>query len=370
MDENAQEESNIAAVYAHGSSSCQYTQQDLDNPLDSSNAVPVIRASSSPLSSPLSLTPLSPFPPSPTTASSSLQSQISNVANGFASPGAPAASSEISHRSICREETTGPDLAASPPLNNSRDDSVLARTRSPRLGSDYDPNSDPTGRAGESRDAPHTVSKGAPRLILAADHRSALPPSSADIPIFERLGEDLTWTKKRLGSNFGQAVTIRREHPAEAQNVAPKTKRGMKRKTSTYLKPSPGADRISPEPLVALINEIGQTNTTADIRESVRKLKAMPHQVRNPAEGLYSGTPMPADAPPAWIIQAAPNLARQIEGSAFNEQLSRICNRMASQTFTASIVLHTPNHACSCMNSIDIHASILTGPRHGNGPNV
>ena len=65
---------------------------------------------------------------------------------------------------------------------------------------------------------------------------------------------------------------------------------------------------------------------------------------------------MQIDAPPAWMIQATPNLARQIEGSAFNEQLSRICNRMALADFYC---VYRAAHAKPCLflHELDRHPS-------------
>lgn len=68
---------------------------------------------------------------------------------------------------------------------------------------------------------------------------------------------------------------------------------------------------------------------------------------------------MQIDAPPACIIQATPNLARQIEGSAFNEQLSRICNRMALADFYC---VYRAAHAKPCLflHELDRHPSEYT----------
>jgi len=110
-------------------------------------------------------------------------------------------------------------------------------------------------------------------------------------------------------------------------------KRGTKRKALKSHETSAAADRTSPGPLIALVNQIGRTNTIADIQETIEELKARPYPARALAESLHCRTPMQIDTPPAQIIQATPNLVREIEGSIFNEHLSRICHRIALADF-------------------------------------
>lgn len=237
---------------------------------------------------------------------------------------------------------------AFPPIDNSQSDSVLVRTHLSRFGSDKvtaqctdlhngsgsDSDSGFAGEAGELPDPRHAASTGASKSSPAASPRFAFPPSPTEVPIFQKSEDGLTWTKKKLRSNSGQAVKIRQEPPAETQNIAPKTKKKVKKKASTLHQSSPVPDHTGCEPLVVLINQIGQTNTIADIQESVRQPKARkPHQIRNPSEGLQSRTPIHIDTPPARIVDSTPYLARKIENSFFNDQLSRVYNRMALANF-------------------------------------
>lgn len=136
-----------------------------------------------------------------------------------------------------------------------------------------------------------------------------------------------------MRSNSGRAVKIFGSHSAEAQNSNTETKGGAKRKTRKLHKELRFGDHTAPGPLVALINQIGQDDKTAEVQEIVRKLKARPHELRNPAQSFRSRIPMQIDTPPAQIIKAIPNLVGEIEDSTINEQLSRVCNRIALADF-------------------------------------
>lgn len=128
-------------------------------------------------------------------------------------------------------------------------------------------------------------------------------------------------------------MKAQQDHLAEGHNTVPKAKKGTKRKASVSYEQLVVADRTSPGRLVAFVNQIGRTNTIPDIRETIQELKARPYQVDTLDESLHSRTPLQIDTPPARIIQATPNLAREIEGSIFNEYLSHICHRMALANF-------------------------------------
>jgi len=227
----------------------------------------------------------------------------------------------------------------SAPNDVSQDGSTLALCL-PQLGpdkvtgqcADLHDHSDSVREAGGPFDPRYTASDTPSGSSLAGDHHSVPLLLSAEIPLSEKSRETLTWTKKRLRPNPG-AVRTQKDHPAEADNKITNTKRGTKRKATTLQDPGLVADRTSPGPLVALVNQIGQTNTIAEIQDTVQQLKTKPHYVRNLAECLCSRTPIQIDTPPAQIIQATPDLAREIESSIFNEQLSRICNRIALADF-------------------------------------
>jgi len=128
-------------------------------------------------------------------------------------------------------------------------------------------------------------------------------------------------------------VKTQQDHSAEDHNTNPKTKKGTKRKRSASHEPSAAADRTSPGPLVASINQIGRTNTIAEIQEAFQDLKGRPHRLHDPAKSIQSRTPVRIDTAPARVIEITPNLAREIEGSTVNEQLSRVRSRMALADF-------------------------------------
>ena len=229
----------------------------------------------------------------------------------------------------------------SPPINNSRVD--LAETSLPRLDSNEvttqctdlqdDSDSESSWEVAGPFDLRHTSSKSSGGERSAGNDHSALQPSPAEVPISKRPEDSFSWTKERLRSKPGQAVKAQQDHLAEGHNTVPKAKKGTKRKASVSHEQSVVADRTSPGRLVALVNQIGRTNTIPDIRETIQELKARPYQVDTLDESLHSRTPLQIDTPPARIIQATPNLAREIEGSIFNEYLSHICHRMALANF-------------------------------------
>jgi len=263
------------------------------------NAVPASRASSSPLSSPRSFSSRSSrLPSSPT--------------------------------------------RTSPLIDNSRDEAFSIGTSSPRHSDKVttqstDLQDDSDSESGKEAGGPihlqHTISKSADGIRSVGDDHPALKLLPTEAQISETSEEDLPWTKRRLRSNPGQTGGAQQAQSVEDHNTTTKTQKGTKRKASTSHESSAAADRTSPGPLVALVNQIGRTNTVADIRETIQELKASPYRTRNLAEGLHSRTPMQIDTPPSQIIQVTLNLVRDIEGSIFNEHLSRICHRRSLADF-------------------------------------
>lgn len=228
-----------------------------------------------------------------------------------------------------------------PPVNNSRDH--LVETSLPRFGSNEvitqctglqdDSDSESSWKVAGPFDLRHTISKNSDRERSAGNDHSVFQPSPAEVPIPKRPEESFSWTKERLRSKPGQAIKAQQDHSAEDHNTIPETRKGTKRKTSASHEQSVVADRTSPGRFVVLVNQIGRTNTIPNIREIIQELKARPYQADTLDESLCSRTPLQIDTPPARIIQATPNLAREIEGSIFNEHLSRICHRMALANF-------------------------------------
>ena len=148
-------------------------------------------------------------------------------------------------------------------------------------------------------------------MRLADNDHSALQPSPAEAPISERSEESFSWTKERLRSKPVQAVKAQHDHSAEGHNTITRTRNVTKRKASASHEQSVVADRTSPGPLVALVNQIGRTNTILNIRETIQELKARPYQADTLDESLHSRTPLQIDTPPARIMQATPNLVRE-----------------------------------------------------------
>lgn len=211
---------------------------------------------------------------------------------------------------------------------------------------------------GGSIDPRHTILKSPDGVSSAGDDHSALQPLPTETPISETSEEDPSWTKRRLRSNTCQTGGTQQVQSAEDYNTTTKTQKGKKRKASTSREISAAADRTSPGPLVALVNQIGRTNTIADIRETIGELKTSPYRARALAESLYSRTFMQIDNAPARIIQATPNLARDIEGSIFNEQLSRICHRTALADFYCAYrAAHTKSHVFRGIGPASLPAS-------------
>lgn len=237
------------------------------------NTIPASRASSSPLSSPQSLSSLSsPLPSSPT--------------------------------------------RTSPPTNNSRDD--VAEISLPRLDSNEvatqctdlqdDSDSDSGNEVGGPPDPRHTIPKSPNGVRSACNNQLAVQPSPAEAPVSERPKDILSWKEGRLRSKPSQAMKAQQDHSAEDHNTTTKTKKGTKRKASTSHEQPAVEGRTSSGPLVALVNQIGRTNTIPDLQETIQELKARPYQTHALAESLHTRTPMQIDYPPARIIQAIPNL--------------------------------------------------------------
>jgi len=98
------------------------------------------------------------------------------------------------------------------------------------------------------------------------DDHSDLQPLPTEVQTTETSEEDLLWTKRRLRSNPGQTGVTQQARSIEDYNTTTKTQKGTKRKASTSCELSAAADRTSPGPLIALVNQIGRTNTIVDIR--------------------------------------------------------------------------------------------------------
>lgn len=74
----------------------------------------------------------------------------------------------------------------------SRTGSEKVTTECTNLHDGSDSDSEFVGEAGEPPNSRHAVSIGTSRSSLAASPRFALPPSSTDVPVLERLEDDLT----------------------------------------------------------------------------------------------------------------------------------------------------------------------------------
>lgn len=230
-----------------------------------------------------------------------------------------------------------------PSIDNSRNGSSLAGTSLSQLGSDnvisqftdfQDDSLSEFGReAGGPFDPRQSSTKSPNGMESASNDHPALQPSPAKEPISERSEGNLSRTKRRLRSNDRLASKTQPDHSREDYDTSIKTKKGTKRKASASPETSVAADRTSPGPLVALVNQIGRNNTIADIRENVQELKASPYRARALAESLHRKQLIQIGTSPARIIQATPNLAREIEHSTFNEQVSRIYYRIAIANF-------------------------------------
>ena len=151
-------------------------------------------------------------------------------------------------------------------------------------------------------------------------------------------------------------MTIRQEHSTKAQQVGFKTRREKRKKLFTCHRLSPVSDRTGRKPLKVLINQIGQNNMMVDIQESVRKLETRSYNVRKPVRYLSSSTPIHIDTPAARIIDAVPHLARELEDSTLNEQLSRVHHRIALADFYCAYrVAHAQSH--TFLKEVDRHSS-------------
>ena len=252
----------------------------------------------------------------------------------------------ISSRSTPLSSPRSTSSVSSPPINNAQDQYVWPGTGR-RLDRE-DPNSDSevAEEVVRSPIPPSASSNEASRPGSAATDRSAFPSSSTTLPVLESLEEGSTWTRKRLRPKSGQAVAIRQEHPTEAQQVGSRTGREKRRKLSTCHRLSPVPDRTGRKPLEVLINQIGQNNTTADIQESARKLETRSYNVRKPVRYLPSRTLIHIDTLTARIIDAVPHLARELEDSTLNEQLSRVHHRIVLADFLLRLSCRTCSTTC------------------------
>ena len=247
-------------------------------------------------------------------------------------------------------------FSGSSPLINDVREHVWPETGR-RLDRD-DPNSDSevAEEVVRSPTPPSASSNEASRPSSAATERSAFPSSSTTLPALEILEESSTWTRKRLRPKSGQAVAIRQEHPTEAQQVGSRTGREKRRKLSTCHRLSPVLDRTGRKPLEVLISQIGQNDMMVDIQESARKLETRSYNVRKPVRYLPSRTPIDIDTPAVRIIDAVPHLAREIEDSTLNEQLSRVHHRIALADFYCAYrAAHAQPH--TFLKELDRHPS-------------
>lgn len=268
--------------------------------MSTANAVPASRASSSPLSSPQSFS----------SRSSLLRSSPTRISPLI--------------------DDSGDGLSLAGTRSRRRSDKVT--TQSTDLQDDFE-----SGREAGGHVAPqYPISKSPDRVRSAGDDHSALQPLPAEAPIPRTSEEDHLWTKRRQMSNPGLTRRTQQAQSLEGHNTTTKTQRGttgMKRKASASHELSAAADRTGPGPLVALVNQIGRTNIIADIRGTIQELKARPYRAHALVESLHGRTPMQMDTPPARIVQITPNLVRDIEGSIFNEHMSRIRHRIALADF-------------------------------------
>ena len=241
------------------------------------------------------------------------------------------------------------------PINNAQDQYVWSGIGRHLNQDDPSSDSEVAEEVVRSPTPPSASSNEASRPSSAATDRSAFPSSSTTLPVLESLEESSTWTRKRLRQKSRQAVAIRLEHPTEAQQVGSNTGREKKRKLSTCHRLSPVPDRTGRKPLEVLINQIGQ-NMMVDIQELARKLETRSYNVRKPVRYLPSRTPIHIDTPAARIIDAVPHLAREIEDSTLNEQLSRVQHRIALADFYyAYRAAHAQPH--TFLKGLDRHPS-------------
>lgn len=326
MDHIAQHQNTCDVVWEHGPSSFASAQRDTADCTSTSNTVPENETSSLPLSSPQSLSPLSPFlPVSPNNTSPS----IDNPRDDFSSAG-----------------------RCLPDLNSGKEITEHATSQDDSLSGSRKEAGGPSSLQEASPKSPNIV-------MSASEDHTALQPSPANSRRSESRKENVSWTKRRLRSNAGKSHEIQNDHPREGSDMTTKIKRGTKRKASTSHEELATMNRTSPEPLVSLVNQIGRSNTMADMRKTVQELNASPHRARALVEGLHSRKPIQIDTPPVQIIQATPTLAREIEHSAFNEQLSRIYFRIAIANFYCAYrAAHT--NPCVFLQELDRHPSQQT----------
>ena len=298
------------------------------------NSVLASRASTSPLSSPRSISSLSPFTRiSPTTSWSGLHIESSNIPDDVAASGSSAGSSDKHHRSGPEAELSSSHPIPSPTLDNDRLHPVSMRAHDPAIHS-----SELTAQgtilvdkhnnnAAPLVDGLHdSCDRGLKRPLPkspAIDHRPASLHPWREISRSKDSDEDSTWTRKRLRSDCAGAGENHISHLAKAQTSSVRS-----RKVSTMPKTSTG-----PKPLFALINQIGQRDKAADVQATVQVLKERLARPYTSPRSLDGSIPMHLDTPLAAIIHALPNLAGDIEDSAIDEQLSRLLNRLALAAF-------------------------------------
>ena len=187
--------------------------------------------------------------------------------------------------------------------------------------------------AGRPFDPRHTISHRSTGMKSASDNHAARQPSPVEAQVTEKSQGKTSYTKRKLRSNLSQAEKMDEGRPAVGHHISTNVKRGTKRKASISREPLAAVDRASPGPLVGLVNQIGRNSMVTDIRETIEELKARPYRMHALAGSLHGITTMQADASPTQIIQATPNLVRHIESNLFNQHLSRMGHRIALANF-------------------------------------
>lgn len=139
--------------------------------------------------------------------------------------------------------------------------------------------------------------------------------------------------KKRARSNPIRYITAPHDHSAQDQDADTEPTGEPKKKARKMHETSSVGNRAAERPLLELVDQIGQPDKIANIEEEVRKLKARPCQLPDPAESLHSRARMHTDLPLTHIVHAIPHVTREIEATSLNEQLSRIRNRIALADF-------------------------------------
>lgn len=91
--------------------------------------------------------------------------------------------------------------------------------------------------------------------------------------------------------------------------------------------------RVAERPLLELVDQIGQPDKSANIREEFGKLKARPCQLPDPAKSFHSRAQMHTDLPLTHIGRAVPHKILEIEATSRSDLLLRIRHRIALADF-------------------------------------